>query len=98
MLCWKCDVCGKLGEALTSEANLSLKPKGWRERTGVVLVGKHKVEVRLHACSAECASQYDLAEAAEVGLGWWESAVVTDGAFKPVRPLKVKRRPKGERA
>lgn len=90
MNCWKCDVCGKLGESSTSQSNMRLLPDGWLFRTGLVSfkgsAPYESAEVELHVCSDECGRTYDRIEG-ERGSLRWRKAVVS-GDIEPLKPLK----------
>jgi len=93
MLCWKCDVCGALGEARTSAAEWRAMPIGWHQRNGTVCVGRkrERIEVALHVCSTRCAKLYDEAEGRDVGFAWFVSNDATAPVGRPVRPIRVQR-------
>ncbi len=98
MLMWKCDVCPKVGEALTSLNAHQMMPTGWRQRIGRVPSGTQFQEVRVHCCSEACAKRYDRVEAEKVGFEWIVASGNLGGsrdapeyvAGADERPLKVR--------
>ncbi len=100
MLCWKCDACGELGQSPTSSNVSTLMPVGWRQRLGVARRGGSLHEVRVHACSAQCAKDYDEAELRQVGKDvvyssaeWFVITPELAADHPVVLPAKVSRRP-----
>lgn len=92
MNCWKCDVCGRLGESFTSQLHVQRLPRGWLTRVALVdLPGEEdmRAEVEVHVCSDECAKQYDKIELerSSVKVRWTRRDVVT-GDVEPIHPLK----------
>ena len=93
MICWKCDVCEKIGESATSQMHVTVMPEGWRQRHGRAPLpdnSKDFYDIQVHVCSPACARQYDWLEAEKVGGAWQHPTVTTlTGEFVALRPLKV---------